>query len=96
MENSITTFSELRDCLGTNNQGTGTECGWIFFEETKMYVNRHWSYSGGYPVYKDETCLVEVGELVTGEWFPYIVDGVQQKDFHGLCDAYDCNIVLKK
>jgi len=93
---AITTFSELRKALGTDSQGSGTECGWITFEAKKVYVRRHWSYSGGYPIYEDESCLVELGEFVNGEWFPIIIDGVQQKCYHGVYDAYDCKLSLKK
>lgn len=100
MENSITLFSELREVLGTDGQGSGTECGWIVFNNQRMYVRRHWSYSGGYPVYTDETCLVELGELETpennNEWFPVIIDGVAQKCKHGIYPLYDCKILFKK
>ncbi len=100
MENSITLFSELRATLGTDSQGSGTECGWVMFNNQNLYVLRHWSYSGGYPVYFDEACLYPLGEFESPEddkeWFPVVVDGVAQKCKHGIYPLYDCKILLKE
>jgi hypothetical protein len=100
MKNTIKTFSELRKALGTDGQDSGTECGWIVFNNQELYVRRHWSYGGGYPIYLDEACLYSFGKLQASEndndWFPIIIDGIHQKCVHNLYKLYDCNVLLVK
>jgi hypothetical protein len=99
MENTVKTFQELKNALGTDEQGSGTQCGWVVFNNQKIYVRRHWSYSGGFPVYLDEACLFFLGELVNSkndeDWFPYFIDGIRQQE-HGIWDLFDCNLLFEK
>lgn len=88
----INTYRELKKSLKADGQGSGTIEGWIEFEGVKMFVRKHWSYDGGFPAYTDETISNCIGELfTTNNWFPYIIDGVQQLR-HGYIELQDSNL----
>ena len=76
---NVKTYQELKKALGTDEQGSGTQCGWIIFNGQKMYVRKHWSYSGGFPAYKNEDMDESIGELFGGkDYFEYCINGVPQ------------------
>lgn len=91
----VSTYRELKKALKPDGQESGTICGFIQFEEKKIYVRKHWSYDGGFPCYSDEDCLQSVGELFPdGNWFPYKIDGVQQLR-HGCIELQDSKLIFK-
>ena len=93
---AITNYRELKNELMFQSED-GPLCGWIIFNGEKMFVSKHWSYDGGYPVYEsDEIGAKPIGDLICDKnWFPWIVDGVQQKE-HGCWDLFDCKMILQR
>jgi hypothetical protein len=92
---NVTTYRELKSACHPDGQGSGTIQGWIEFEGKPMFIRKHWSYDGGFPAYTDESISSCIGELIPdGNWFPYIVDGVQQLR-HGWIQLNDSKLVFK-
>jgi hypothetical protein len=91
---TVSTYRELKSELNADGQGSGTVEGWVEFEGKKMFIRKHWSYDGGFPAYTDETISNCIGELFPkGEWFPWLVDGVQQLR-HGYIELQDCKLTF--
>ncbi len=95
--NTVRTIQELKTNLGGDGQESGTVQGWVNFEGNALFVRKHWSYSGGFPAYEDESCTEDVGEFgVIGEPFPYVLNGEPQYR-HGVKEwpVFDQTLVLK-
>lgn len=93
---TVTTIKELQNALSEDGQESGTMQGWIIFEGQKMFVRKHWSYQGGFPVYSDETINTLIGLLKRdGEAFKYELHGVPQYR-HGVKSwpEYDFKLTL--
>jgi hypothetical protein len=78
---NIKTFRQIKEQLKSTIDHSNTFEGWVKFDNIKMYARVHWSQRvEGFPVYKDESCRDFIGYLKSdGKWFPYLVNGVQQK-----------------
>jgi hypothetical protein len=92
---AVNTYRELKAAL-TYKTEDGPLCAWIVFNGQEMFVSKHWSYDGGFPVYKDDAIGSDcIGELVSdGNWYPWVVDGEVQKE-HGIWEMNDSKLVLK-
>lgn len=95
--NTVSTIQQLKASLTGDGQESGTQQGWVIFEGQKLFVRRHWSYSGGYPVYRDADMQHSVGELQVkpGTATHYHLNGEPQYR-HGVKDwpVYDHAIAL--
>ena len=93
---TVNTYQELRESLNGDGQGSGTKQGWVIFKGQKLFVRKHWSYEGGYPVYTDESSSTSIGELKkSGEAFPYTINGEPQyKNNYTGTPLYNFNLVL--
>lgn len=60
----VTSFIELKNELHGDGQDSGTLIGNILIDDEKFFVKKHWSYSGGFPVFSDEKINNQVGKIV--------------------------------
>lgn len=93
---TINTLQELKKALHGESQNDNTRCGWVMFNGQKLYVRKHWSYDGGYPVYTDETCTTSIGELfcITETAQPAIDENGKPILRHGYQTVYDFELKL--
>lgn len=63
--NTITTFTELKECLSFDSQGSGTLEGYVLVDECKIFIRKHWSYSGGFPFFDSKG--EHIGEIVLND-----------------------------
>lgn len=69
-----------------------TISGEVLFNGKKVQAYRHWSHAGNIGLYEGDSNH-RIAEIQNAnEWFPYVVDGIEQVDDLGrtICD---CNIV---
>lgn len=57
----VTTFQELKGLLHPDGQSSGTLVGNVNIDGEDFFIRKHWSYSGGFPVYDGDN---QVGEIV--------------------------------
>ena len=62
--NPVSTFSELKSNLHPDGQGSGTLEGWVKVNGSDYFVRKHWSYSGGFPMFTDDTVGTQAGEII--------------------------------
>ena len=58
---AVNSFIELKNALHPDGQGSGTLEGVVTIDSKDFFVRKHWSYSGGFPVYDGN---IQVGEIV--------------------------------
>lgn len=63
----IESFSELKKALSPDGQDSGTLEGWVLLNNEKVFVHKHWSYSGGFPFYKTDNIVDNIGEIILND-----------------------------
>lgn len=71
---SVNSFLELIS-IGTDNQGSGTIQGTINIDGNDYLMRKHWSYSGGFPIFNIKNQNELVGELIIDNNESYYENG---------------------
>lgn len=60
----VKTAFELMQQLKSDGQGSGTRHGYVTIDDERLWVRKHWSYAGGFPLCSDDSLSDNRGELI--------------------------------